>query len=157
MKAVVFYEHGGLEQVQVAEVGVPEIGAEDVLVQVKAAALNRLDLWVLAGWPSLKLHLPHILGSDGAGVIAQVGANVTGWAVGDRVAINPTLSCGRCRFCVAGRDNLCDSMAIMGEHAPVCWPTTSACPPATCSNCPPKCLLPRPPRPPWFMSQHGIR
>ncbi|MBK8432617.1 MAG: zinc-binding dehydrogenase [Chloroflexi bacterium] len=118
MKAVVFYEHGGLEQVQVAEVGVPEIGAEDVLVQVKAAALNRLDLWVLAGWPSLKLHLPHILGSDGAGVIAQMGANVTGWAVGDRVAINPTLSCGRCRFCVAGQDNLCDSMAIMGEHAP---------------------------------------
>ena len=118
MQAVVFYEHGGLEQVRVAEVDVPQIGADEVLVELKAAALNRLDLWVLAGWPSLKLHLPHIMGSDGAGVVAQVGAQVADWAVGDRVAINPTLSCGRCRFCVAGRDNLCERMAIMGEHAP---------------------------------------
>ena len=86
MKAVVFYEHGLLENVQFADVPEPQIGPDEVLLEVKAAALNRLDLWVLAGWPGLNLKLPHIMGSDGAGVIAKVGANVTDFAVGDRVA-----------------------------------------------------------------------
>lgn len=118
MKAVVFNQHGGLEQVRVTAVADPEIGPDEVLLAVKAAALNRLDLWVLAGWPGLRLHLPHIMGSDGAGVVAQVGGRVTDWAVGDRVVVNPTLSCGRCSFCVSGRDNLCHKMALLGEHVP---------------------------------------
>ncbi len=118
MKAVVFHEHGGLDQVTVADVPVPEIGPDEALVSVKAAALNRLDLWVLAGWPALKLHLPHILGSDGAGVIAQVGSQVTGFQAGDRVAVNPTYSCGQCNFCRSGRDHMCDQFAIFGEHLP---------------------------------------
>ena len=116
MKAIVFHNHGALDQVAYTDVPEPEIGPDEVLLQVKAAAYNRLDLWVLQGWPGLNLRLPHVMGSDGAGVIAAVGINVTGLAVGDAVAVNPTVSCGQCHFCRAGQDNLCDRFAIMGEH-----------------------------------------
>jgi NADPH:quinone reductase-like Zn-dependent oxidoreductase len=116
MKAVVFHQHGELDQVEYAETPTPVIGPDEVLVAVKAAALNRLDLWTLTGWPGLKLKLPHIMGSDGAGVVAALGANVTGFDIGDRVAINPSLSCGRCAFCQSGRDNLCAHFVIKGEH-----------------------------------------
>lgn len=116
MKAVVFEQHGPLDNVIVSDIPKPEIGPDEVLLSVKAAALNRLDLWVLAGWPGLNLKLPHVLGSDGAGVVAAVGERVTAVSVGDRVAVNPTLSCGHCRYCEAGRENLCDSFAILGEH-----------------------------------------
>ncbi len=116
MHALVFHQHGDLDQVKYESVPRPEIGPDEVLLQVKAAAYNRLDLWVLGGWPGLNLKLPHVMGSDGAGIVAEVGANVTGFAVGDRVAVNPTLSCGHCAYCLSGRDNMCDQFAIMGEH-----------------------------------------
>ena len=118
MKALIFHQHGTLDNVSYTDIPQPEIGATDVLVQVKAAALNRLDLWVLEGWPGLKLKLPHVMGSDGAGMITAVGSQVTKFNIGDRVAINPTLSCGHCHFCQTGRDNLCDSFALLGEHEP---------------------------------------
>ncbi len=116
MKALVFHKHGSLEQVSYENMPMPEVKPDEVLVEMKAAALNRLDLWVLAGWPGLRLKMPHIMGSDGAGTIKEVGANVKGFAVGDRVAINPTKSCGTCSFCLNGQDNLCQHFAIMGEH-----------------------------------------
>ena len=116
MKAVVFYEHGSLENVQVADVPQPEIGPDDVLLAVKAAALNRLDLWVLAGWPGLNLKLPHVMGSDGAGVVAKVGSHVTGFSEGDRVAINPSLGSDSDYFGRRGLDNMSDNFAILGEH-----------------------------------------
>lgn len=116
MKAIVFHQHGTLEQVQYTDVLQPQVGADEVLIEVKAAALNRLDLWVLEGWPGLKLKMPHVMGSDGAGMVAAVGANVAGFQVGDRVAVNPTHSCGHCRFCLTGRDNLCEQFSIFGEH-----------------------------------------
>ncbi len=116
MKAVVFFEHGPLENVQYTDVPEPEIGPDEVLLEVKAAALNRLDLWVLAGWPGLNLKLPHIMGSDGAGVVAKVGANITDFAVGDRVAVNPTRGSDTDYFGRRGLDNMSDNFAILGEH-----------------------------------------
>ncbi|HID51528.1 MAG TPA: alcohol dehydrogenase [Anaerolineae bacterium] len=116
MKAIFFNEHGRLDYVQYGEVARPEIGPDEVLVEVKAAALNRLDLWVLEGWPGLNLKLPHVMGSDGAGVIAAVGANVSGWQVGDRVAVNPTIGRDDDYFGRRGLDNMCDNFAILGEH-----------------------------------------
>jgi len=116
MKALVFHQHGTLDQVTYTDVPEPTMKPDEVLVQIKAAALNRLDLWVLEGWSGLNLKLPHIMGSDGAGVITAVGSQVTHFAVGDRVAINPTLSCGHCYYCQTGRDNLCDHFALLGEH-----------------------------------------
>jgi len=118
MKAIMFDEHGSLDKVRYGELAVPQIGPDEVLLEVKAAALNRLDLWVLAGWRGLDLQLPHIMGCDVAGIIAAIGANVTGFAVGDRVAVNPTRSCGHCPYCLTGRDNMCDQFAILGEHLP---------------------------------------
>jgi NADPH:quinone reductase-like Zn-dependent oxidoreductase len=116
MKALVFSEHGSLEKINFTHIPEPEIGPDDVLLEVKAAALNRLDLWVLSGWPSLNLKLPHVVGSDGAGVIAKIGDNVTGYETGDRVAVNPTLFCQHCAACRRGEENLCEYFAIKGEN-----------------------------------------
>jgi NADPH:quinone reductase-like Zn-dependent oxidoreductase len=118
MKALVLHQHGTLDDIAYTDVPAPEIAPDDVLLAVKAAALNRLDLWVVEGWPGLRLTFPHIFGSDGAGVIAAVGDQVTGFQVGDRVAVNPTLSCGHCEYCLSGRENLCDNFRIIGEHVP---------------------------------------
>lgn len=118
MKALVLKQHGTLENVAYAECPIPQIGPDDVLVEIKAAALNRLDLWVLHGWRGLRLDFPHIMGCDGSGVIVEVGEYVASYEIGDRVAINPTRSCGQCRYCLSGRDNMCDQFAIFGEHTP---------------------------------------
>ncbi|MFN2187595.1 MAG: zinc-binding dehydrogenase [Candidatus Promineifilaceae bacterium] len=118
MEAVVQKSHGDLNQVGFAQVPVPEIRADQVLVEIRAAALNRVDLWITQGWRGLKLQFPHILGSDGSGVVVKTGADVEDFSVGDRVAINPTLSCGKCTFCIAGQDNRCKSFALFGEHVP---------------------------------------
>jgi NADPH:quinone reductase-like Zn-dependent oxidoreductase len=92
MKAAVITGHGGLEQVQVVDnLPIPEPGANEVRIQMKAAALNRLDLWVRQGWPGLKLNMPHITCADGAGIVDKVGAGVTQFAPGDRVCIDPTI------------------------------------------------------------------
>lgn len=118
MQAVFFRAHGGPEVMEYGPLPDPTPGPDDVLVQVKAVALNRLDKWVRDGWPGLKLVLPHIPGSDGAGVVAAVGANVTQFAPGDRVSINTNLGCGICPYCVEGRDNLCDQWHLIGETVP---------------------------------------
>lgn len=118
MKAIVLPAHGDLDQVAFMDVPRPEIGADEVLLAVKAAALNRLDLWVVEGWRGLELAFPHVLGSDGAGIVAETGANVTQVSAGDRVAVNPTVGCGRCAYCLAGREHMCARFAVLGEHIP---------------------------------------
>lgn len=115
MKAVLFYEHGGLDVLQVADFPTPEPGPGQVLVRLKAAALNRVDIFVRQGWPGLKLEYPHIPGADGAGDVASLGAGVSDWSPGERVVINANLSCGRCPSCLAGQDNLCDQWELLGE------------------------------------------
>lgn len=118
MKALVLTGHGTLDNVTYTDVPRPSIGPNEVLLEVKAAALNRLDLWVVEGWSGLRLDFPHILGSDGAGVIAAIGERVTGFQVGDRVAVDPTIACGTCSYCLSGREHMCDRFAILGEHLP---------------------------------------
>ena len=118
MPALLLAKHGTLDNVLLGTVAIPSPATGEVLVRVKAAALNRLDLFVAAGWPGLKLTLPHILGSDAAGVVEAVGADAGDFVPGDRVAVNPTISCGFCEFCRAGRDNLCSSVSVLGEHRP---------------------------------------
>jgi NADPH:quinone reductase-like Zn-dependent oxidoreductase len=116
MKALAFNEHGGLDKLGYQDVPEPKIGDGEVLVKVRACALNHLDLFVREGLPGLKLPLPFWSGCDIAGEIAEVGAAVEGVAVGDRVAVNPNLSCGRCEFCIRGEDSLCVTYGILGEH-----------------------------------------
>jgi NADPH:quinone reductase-like Zn-dependent oxidoreductase len=115
MKAVLFYQHGGVEVLQYTDFPTPEPGPGQVLVRLKAAALNRVDLWTRAGWPGIKLEYPHISGADGAGEIVALGAGVSGLQVGDAVVINSNLGCGVCPACLAGQDNRCRDWHLLGE------------------------------------------
>ncbi len=117
MKALAFSEHGGLDKLRYMDVPDPKIGDGDVLVKVRACALNHLDLFVREGLPGLKLPLPFWSGCDIAGEIAAVGSAVTGRTIGERVAVNPNLHCGRCEFCAKGETSLCSAYGILGEHA----------------------------------------
>lgn len=114
MKAVVFKEHGGPEKLTVEDLPTPTIGTGEVLVRVKACALNHLDIWIRQGNPAYPIPLPHVSGSDIAGVVEQVGAQVEGVTVGARVVVSPGLSCWKCENCLAGRDNFCSTFGIVG-------------------------------------------
>jgi NADPH:quinone reductase-like Zn-dependent oxidoreductase len=118
MKALLFYAHGGIDQLRYASAPEPVTGPGEALIEVKAAALNHLDLWVRAGIPGLKLALPHIGGSDIAGVVAAVGEEVDPAWIGRRVVVNPSLSCGGCEYCLAGQQCLCPRFRVLGEHTP---------------------------------------
>ena len=118
MRAAVFYEHGGVDKLVMADVPTPETPRDGVLVRVHAVALNHLDLFVREGIPGLRIAYPHIGGSDIAGVIEAVGPDVVGLNAGQRVVINPSLWCGRCEACVRGEHCLCDQFGILGEHSP---------------------------------------
>ena len=114
MRAVIFEQHGGPEVLKFTEVSKPTIKANEVLVEVRACALNHLDVWVRNGLPGIKIPLPHILGDDVAGVVREVGELVIGVDAGDEVMIQPGVSCGHCAECLAGRDNMCDDYDIIG-------------------------------------------
>ncbi len=116
MRAFGFKEHGGPDVLEHFDVKEPDVGPGEVKVKTEAVALNHLDLWVREGWPGLDLQLPHTLGTDTAGVIAEVGQDVVGLERGDPVVINPSLWCGFCRACEAGEQSLCESFSILGEH-----------------------------------------
>jgi len=118
MKALAFNEFGGPDKLRYQDVPDPKIKPNEVLVRVRACALNHLDLFVREGIPALKTPLPFWTGCDIAGEVAEVGAQVSGVKVGDRVAVNPNLTCGRCEFCMQGEDSLCVRYGILGEHAP---------------------------------------
>ncbi len=115
MRAIAFRKHGGPEVLELMNLPSPEPRAREVRVKVKAVALNHLDVWVRAGWPGLELELPHVLGSDVAGVIDAVGAEVTDLPPGTEVLVNPGLSCGACERCLSGQDVLCRRYQILGE------------------------------------------
>ena len=114
MKAVIFSQHGEPEVLQYAEVADPQINTNEVLVEVRACALNHLDVWVRGGLPRIKIPLPHILGNDVAGVVREVGELVTWAKAGEEVMIQPGVSCGHCAECLAGHDNMCDEYDIIG-------------------------------------------
>src|ERR1700686_4500596 len=114
MKAILFQKHGGPEVLQYTDAPTPSIRANEVRVRVRACALNHLDLWVRGGLPNVPIPLPHIPGSDIAGEIAEIGADVTTVKVGQKVVLAPGVSCGKCAACVAGRDNFCRQFSNLG-------------------------------------------
>jgi NADPH:quinone reductase-like Zn-dependent oxidoreductase len=117
MRSFVMRGHGDLSQLEVADVPEPKLERDgDVSIKIQAAALNHLDLWTLRGLPGLSPSFPHILGADGAGVVDAVGPGVTRVKAGDRVMINPGVSCHRCEYCLAGEHSLCDTYGLLGEH-----------------------------------------
>ncbi len=114
MKAVLFKEHGGPEKLVYEEFPKPAAGAGEVVVRVKACALNHLDIWIRQGNPAYPMPLPHISGSDISGTVEELGAKVEGVNVGDRVFVSPGVSCWNCEQCLAGRDNMCKSYGLVG-------------------------------------------
>lgn len=114
MRAWVLPELGGPERYRLEDLDAPQPGDGEVRVQVRAAALNHMDLWVSRGLPAPPL--PHVPGADGAGVVEAVGEGVTGVAVGDEVVLDPSISCGACPACTRGEIPLCPDFEIMGEH-----------------------------------------
>ncbi len=118
MHAVTFTGHGGTDVIEYAEVPDPTVGPTDVLIDVQAGALNHLDVWVRRGLPGIDLEMPHIPGSDGAGVVLETGEAVTRFEPGDRVALSAGVACGECEFCRDGDEPLCVSYHIIGEHVP---------------------------------------
>lgn len=115
MKRIRINAPGGIEVLQAEESAIPEPKPNQVLVRIKATSLNHLDIWVRKGLPFSPY--PLTPGSDGAGVVESTGSQVSSFKKDDRVFISPGFSCGTCRFCLAGNDNLCKDYHIFGESA----------------------------------------
>lgn len=119
MKALTLTAHGGLDRLAVQDVPIPDLReADDVRIRVHAAALNHLDLFVMDGLPGVTLDFPHVMAGDAAGIVEAVGPGVRDFAPGDRVMVNPGISCYRCDPCLAGEHSLCVQYRLLGEHLP---------------------------------------
>ena len=114
MRAVVFLKHGGPEVLEYTEVPTPDPAPGEILVKVRACALNHLDIWLRQGIPAYKIKLPHISGCDAAGTVERLGQGVSGFKPGDPVVLIPRLCCGACDRCRAGEDTLCADFGIRG-------------------------------------------
>ncbi len=117
MKAVLFHQHGGPEVLKYSEMEDPRLQPSSVIIDVQAVALNHLDLFVRNGIPGIKLEMPHILGSDISGIVKETGEQVpSSIEEGQRVIVDPGLSCGTCHACIRGEESLCPDFQIIGEH-----------------------------------------
>ena len=114
MKAVFFESHGGIDVLQYGDLPDPRPGMGEVLIQVKAAALNFNDIWARQGMPGMAVPLPHVSGSDAAGIIVETGPGVSGWKVGDEVVIDAIQSCRVCPACLSGQEVFCRRMKVWG-------------------------------------------
>jgi len=115
MRAVYYEEHGGPDVLEIGDFDDPVAARRQVVIDVKSASLNHIDLFLRRGLPGLRIPLPHIPGCDAAGVVSEVGEDVTTVAVGDRVLMNPSVSCGQCEFCARGDASLCTTYTLIGE------------------------------------------
>jgi NADPH:quinone reductase-like Zn-dependent oxidoreductase len=114
MKAIRFHVFGDAGVLRYEEIEKPYLTHEEVLVQVKSAALNHLDIFIRSGTREKNIPLPHVPGSDGAGIVAETGSSVTHVKAGDRVVISPGIGCGKCSYCLGGRENLCARFHVIG-------------------------------------------
>lgn len=114
MQAVRIHNHGGPEVLQVDDLPIPEIGNKQCLIEIKAAALNHLDIWVRKGIPGVPL--PMIMGSDGSGIVREIGSEVNDFKIGDKVLLQPLTYCGKCNWCKEGKENYCEEWGIFGEN-----------------------------------------
>ena len=118
MKAVAIRAGGGPEVVRIEDLPPPRAAAGEVVIEVRAAALNHLDIWVRSGRRGAGQAGPHILGSDAAGVVAEVGPGAESARVGQEVILNPALSCGRCEWCLRGEHSECAAFTLVGLGRP---------------------------------------
>jgi 2-desacetyl-2-hydroxyethyl bacteriochlorophyllide A dehydrogenase len=116
MKCIRIHEHGGIDRLVQETVPTPTIAPVDVLIQVKATSVNHLDIWLRRGLPGVKFPLPLIPGVDAAGFVVEAGSEVHHVKPGDRVVVAQGISCGHCKHCLDGNDNLCKEYNLIGEH-----------------------------------------
>ena len=117
MKAVYLTEHGGIETLQYGDMPEPSVGPNEAKIRVRACALNRLDIFIRMGIKGTRMAFdqPHILGGDVAGDVVETGSEVLNVKVGDRVVVNPRLTCNQCQYCIAGETELCTRPGRMGQ------------------------------------------
>jgi len=138
LKAVRIHEHGGVEKLRYEEAPEPTLaGPNDAIVKLKAAALNHIDIWVRRGLTGIEITLPHILGGDGAGVIAEVGDRVRNIKTGDAVCLYPPSGCGRCEFCITDREYMCVRLRVLGERENGTYAEYARVPARNCFPIPP--------------------
>jgi len=135
VRAVGIRTHGELGVVHIEDFAAPSAAPGEVVLDLRAAALNHLDIWVRKGGRAT-IPMPHVLGSDGAGVVAEVGPGVSGVKVGDEVVVSVGLSCGACEACGRGEQSECASFGIIGLSRPGVFAERAAVPAAN--------LLPKP-------------
>lgn len=114
MKAVVFHQHGGTDVLHYEDIAEPTVSPKDVLFKIHALGMNRNDLWAREGLPGMKFPMPHISGSDAAGVVEQIGEAVDGIQVGDEILIHSWISCRTCKACTSGQEYFCREGKIWG-------------------------------------------
>ena len=138
MKAVRIHEHGGVEKLRYEEAPEPTLAdPNDAIVKLKAASLNHIDIWVRRGLTGVEIALPHILGGDGAGVIAEVGDRVRNIKTGDAVCLYPPSGCGRCEFCITDREYMCVELRVLGERENGTYAEYARVPARNCFPIPP--------------------
>ncbi|MEK6563167.1 MAG: zinc-binding dehydrogenase [Candidatus Binatota bacterium] len=138
MKAVRIHEHGGVDKLRYEEVQEPKLSSPtEAIVQLKTAALNRIDLWNREGLTGMDIALPHILGADGAGIIAQVGEQVHNVKKGDAVCLYPPSGCGQCEYCFTDREFMCIRLRALGERLQGTYAEYVKLPAANCFPIPP--------------------
>jgi NADPH:quinone reductase-like Zn-dependent oxidoreductase len=114
MKAILLHEHGDTSVLHYTDVNEPHLRHNEVLIHVRACALNHLDLWVRRGVPGYQIPFPHIPGSDIAGEVAKVGPEVSTVHIGQKVVLAPGITCGKCPACLSGNDNRCSDSTVLG-------------------------------------------
>lgn len=119
MKAIVLRNKGSANQLKYEEVEVPKINDNEVLVKIKAASVNHLDIWVREG--QFRVKYPLILGCEAAGDIVEIGKNVKGFKKNDKVLVTPKTICSKCEYCLEGNDNLCGNSKVLGLTADGCY------------------------------------
>lgn len=114
MKAVRIHQHGDIDQLRYEEAPEPQVSPDEVVIRVRASALNHSDVWARTGQGYRNIPMPHILGADVAGTVEAMGQAVKGITMGSQVVVSPGISCGTCQFCLSGDDNMCPSYIILG-------------------------------------------
>jgi len=111
------HDYGGVEQLFYEDADEPTLAEpNEVIVKLRAAAINHIDIWNRQGATGMPIRMPHILGADGAGTIAEVGARVSNVKVGAPVCLYPPTGCGECEFCLTDRDYMCIRLRALGER-----------------------------------------